>query len=116
MRVVLFIFLSLAISMANILAEEKKSATDSEKKKPVQEAPKVSKGYVPKAEITIIEGENRLVKEYRIDGQLRAIKVTPTNGFPPYYLIDSKGDGQFSKIGPDMGEEIVVPNWILLEW
>jgi len=96
-------------------AAEQKSAT-KEKKKPVQEAPKVEKGYVPKAEITIIEGENRLVKEYRINGQLRAIKVTPSNGFPAYYLIDREGTGQFQKIGPDMGEKIVVPNWILLEW
>ena len=88
----------------------------SDKKKPVQEAPKVQKGYVPRAEITIVEGVDTLVKEYRINGQLRAIKVTPKNGFPPYYLIDREGTGQFIKMGPDMGEDVIVPNWILIEW
>ena len=108
--------LSLTIAMGTIAAQEQDTNKKTTKTKPVQEAPKVSQAYVPKAEITIVEGENRLVKEYRIDGKLRAIKVTPTNGFPPYYLIDRKGTGEFQKIGPDMGEEITVPNWILIEW
>lgn len=108
---ILFILILSCLSLGLLAAEEK-----SKKTKPVQEAPKVQKGYVPKAEITIIEGTDSLVKEYRINGQLRAIKVTPTGGFPPYYLIDKKGTGDFVKIGPDMGEEITVPNWILIEW
>lgn len=95
-------------------AEEK--TTKSKSKQPVQDAPKVQKGYVPQAEITIIEGKSRLVKEYRINGQLRAIKVTPGGGFPPYYLIDREGTGDFIRLGPDMGEKIQVPNWILIEW
>lgn len=97
-------------------AEDSKKAQKSKATKPVQDAPKVQKGYVPKAEITITEGDDRLIKEYRINGKLRAIKVTPQNGFPPYYLIDKEGNGEFYKIGPDMGENIVVPNWILIEW
>ena len=116
MRLVWLLFLSLTIAMSHLVAAEKESVDDKAKKKPVQEAPKVSRGYVPKPEITIVEGENRLVKEYRINGQLRAIKVTPTNGFPPYYLIDGNGNGQFQKVGPDMGEDIIVPNWIIIEW
>lgn len=116
MRTVLLIFLSLAFALGNVQAGETKTEADKNKKKPVQEAPKVEKGFVPKPEITIIEGDNRLVKEYRINGQVRAIKVTPTNGFPPYYLIDRSGNGEFKKLGPDMGEDIVVPNWIIIEW
>ena len=108
---ILFIFVLSCLSLGLLAAEDK-----SKKTKPVQEAPKVQKGYVPKAEITIIEGKDSLVKEYRINGQLRAIKVTPQNGFPPYYLIDKEGTGQFVRMGPDMGEDTIVPNWILLEW
>lgn len=111
-----WIFLFATIFLVGLSSAEEQKAESAEKKKPVQEAPKVERGYVPKAEITIIEGENRLVKEYRINGQLRAIKVTPSNGFPAYYLIDREGTGQFQRIGPDMGENIVVPNWILIEW
>ena len=87
-----------------------------EKAAPVQGKPKVQQGYVPRAEITITEGKDTTFKEYRINGEIRAIKVTPKNGFPPYYLIDQNGDGQFVRIGPDMGPELKVPQWILFEW
>ena len=111
-----FIVIALLVSVSIMAQSAEKKDSDKEAKKPVQEAPKVQPGYVPRSDITIIEGENRLVKEYRINGQLRAVKVTPTNGFPPYYLIDREGNGQFFKVGPDMGKEVIVPNWILIEW
>jgi len=107
------------LGIALVLALTTISAAEKEKtkvKKPVQDAPKVEKGYVPRAEITITEGKEQLVKEYRINGMVRAIKVTPKNGFPAYYLIDHEGNGNFVKLGPDMGKEISVPNWILVEW
>lgn len=86
------------------------------KKKPVEDAPKVEPGYVPQEDITIIESKDTLIKEYRIEGQLRAVKITPKNGMPPYYLVDSDGTGEFVRMGPDMGEEVKVPQWILFEW
>ena len=92
------------------------AAETSDKPKPVEEAPKVNPGYVPRPEITITEGKDKMIKEYHIAGVLRAIKVTPKNGFPPYYLIDREGTGAFVKIGPDMGPELQVPQWILFEW
>ena len=106
---VIFIF----AATSGVQAVEK-SATD--KQKPVQEAPKVKAGYVPRAEITITESKEMTFKEYRIDGALRAIKVTPKNGFPPYYLIDREGTGEFVRVGPDMGPQVQVPQWILFEW
>ena len=108
----ILLFLSLPLCAESTAKKEADKGT----KKPVQEAPKVQRGYVPRSDITITEGEDRLIKEYRINGQLRAIKVTPTNGFPPYYLIDREGNGQFFKLGPDMGKEVIVPNWIIIEW
>ena len=96
--------------------ESGKSKIKGEKSAPVQEAPKVKPGNVPRAEITITEGKDTTVKEYRINGVIRAVKVTPKNGLPPYYLIDRNGDGQFVRIGPDMGPEVKVPQWILFEW
>ena len=88
----------------------------AEKTKPVQDAPKVKPGYVPRAEITIVENKDSVLKEYHIGGKLRAIKITPKNGMPTYYLIDRKGTGEFIKLGPDMGDQVDVPNWILFEW
>ncbi|PCJ49062.1 MAG: hypothetical protein COA74_07285 [Gammaproteobacteria bacterium] len=91
-------------------------AAEDKKPKPVQDAPKVKPGFVPRAEITIVENKDSVLKEYHIAGQLRAIKVTPKNGMPTYYLIDRKGTGEFIKLGPDMGSQIEVPNWIFFEW
>ncbi|RLA00581.1 MAG: DUF2782 domain-containing protein [Gammaproteobacteria bacterium] len=107
----------LFISSATIAAEQEVDKIKAEKtKKPVQEAPKVKQGYVPQSEITISESKDTLIKEYRIEGKLRAIKVTPKNGMPAYYLVDREGNGEFVKLGPDMGPEIQGPQWILFEW
>ena len=43
------------------------------------------------AEVTIIQQENRIIEEYRLDGHLRAIRVIPAKG-RPYFLIDTDGD------------------------
>ncbi len=55
----------------------------SEKTEPVEKPPKVKPGNVPQPEITITESKDKIFKEYHINGQLRAIKVIPKNGFPP---------------------------------
>lgn len=47
--------------------------------------------------------------------QVVAIKVTPANGAPPYYLIDRQGNGKFALYdGPISG--LVFPSWTILEW
>ena len=43
-------------------------------------------------EINIIQKEDRMIEEYRINGQLYMIKVTPHIGHP-YYFIDTDGNG-----------------------
>ena len=40
------------------------------------------------------------VYEYRVQGQLRMVKVVPLRG-PTYYLVDRNGDG---KVNPEDGE------------
>ena len=112
LAIILLLFTTYSISAAEKAAQPKRS----EKSTPVEDAPKVKPGYVPRPEITITEGSDKMVKEYHINGELRAIKVTPKNGFPAYYLIDHEGSGKFVKIGPDMGPEQIIPQWILFEW
>lgn len=67
----------------------------------------------PEPEITIRQEADRTIEEYRINGQLYAIKVTPKVG-EPYYLVDSEGDGQLEK-RQERGR-LVVPSWILFKW
>ena len=65
-------------------------------------------------DITIIQGDDRTVEEYRVNGQLYMIKVIPDIG-KPYYLMDADGDGNLETKRWELGDG-AVPNWILLEW
>ena len=47
-------------------------------------------------EVTIKKRDEVTVEEYRIHGRLYMVKVTPKVG-PPFYLIDDRGDGNFTR-------------------
>jgi hypothetical protein len=64
-------------------------------------------------QVTIKKRGEDKVEEYRMNGKLYMIKVTPTHGVP-YYLVDPKGDGGF--IREDTGvvdKGISVPMWVI---
>lgn len=68
-------------------------------------------------EVNIIQREDKTIEEYRLNGRLYKIKVTPKNA-PPYFLVDRDGDGSFetrhfeSPLEPD----IMIPQWVLFRW
>lgn len=65
-------------------------------------------------QVTIIRKDDALIEEYRINGALYMVKVTPNTG-PAYYLIDNDGDGRMDTRSSDM-ENVIVPQWVLLTW
>lgn len=65
--------------------------------------------------ITIQEHENRVAEEYRINGNLYMIKITPMAG-PPYYLVDDSGSGDMELRRGPAGRDIQIPRWTLLTW
>lgn len=71
-------------------------------------------GETIEPEINIIQKEDRTIEEYRINGQLYMIKVTPAIGIP-YYFIDTDGDGSLESQQHELAGHIV-PNWILYKW
>jgi Protein of unknown function (DUF2782) len=57
-------------------------------------------------------GEDK-VEEFRINGKLYMIRVTPPHGVP-YLLIDRAGNGEFGPShGPTDGRNISVPMWVI---
>lgn len=63
-------------------------------------------------DVTIIEGRERTVYEYRQNGVLRAIRVVPDVG-RPYYLVPAdptRGYGNLEQA------DMLVPQWILMEF
>ncbi|MHB1291209.1 MAG: DUF2782 domain-containing protein [Sulfuricella sp.] len=65
-------------------------------------------------QVTIIKRGEEKVEEYRIGGKLYMLKVTPPHGVS-YYLIDHKGDGQFSR-QDNLDSGVRVPQWVLIRF
>ena len=66
-------------------------------------------------EVTIIRQGGDTMEEYRINGRLYMIKVTPSRGYP-YYLMDTNGDGTLDTRRNSLGSEPAIPQWILFRW
>ena len=65
-------------------------------------------------EVTITKEPVQTVEEYRANGKLYMIKITPAHGVP-YYLVDSKGDGKFARQeSTDTG--LRVPRWVIFKF
>ena len=47
-------------------------------------------------ESTHTESNGDVISEYRVQGQLRMVRVKPARG-PAYYMIDSNGDGRLDR-------------------
>ncbi|AFJ03371.1 Protein of unknown function (DUF2782) [Methylophaga frappieri] len=82
---------------------------------PPQLPERMESGDSIEPDINIIQEDDRTIEEYRVNGQLYMVKVTPLLG-PPYYLIDTDGDGTLESRSQDQLDAPAVPNWILLEW
>ncbi|MCU1762916.1 DUF2782 domain-containing protein [Pseudomonas sp. 14P_8.1_Bac3] len=64
-------------------------------------------------DVTIRTEGDKTIQEYRQNGFLYAIKVTP-KGAPPYFLVRADGtDANFIRSDqPDM----LIPSWKIFEW
>ena len=64
-------------------------------------------------DVTIRQDGDKTIQEYRQNGFLYAIKITPKNG-KPYFLVRADGsDGNFIRSDqPDM----LIPSWKIFEW
>ena len=51
------------------------------------------------------------VEEFRVNGKLYAVKVTPPHGVP-YYLLDDIGDGTMSR-RDSLDSGLRVPQWVI---
>lgn len=76
---------------------------------------KLQSGQSIEPEVTIRQGSKQTIYEYRIHGQLRAIKVVPVVG-PPYYLIDANGTGHLDTRVDHLGPDFLINGWVLFSW
>ena len=64
-------------------------------------------------DVTIRQDGDRTVEEYRVNGFLYAIKVTPKVG-APYFLVATDDEGNFTR--SDQPEGMRIPSWKIFEW
>lgn len=62
-------------------------------------------------QVTIIKRGVDTIVEYRVGGRLYMLRVIPPQGVP-YYLIDQRGDGQFTR-QDSFDSGIRVPMWVI---
>jgi hypothetical protein len=63
-------------------------------------------------EVTIRQEGDKTIQEYRVNGFLYAIKITPKIG-KPYFLVRADGDSNFIRSdNPDM----LIPQWEIFRW
>ncbi|WP_296260506.1 MULTISPECIES: DUF2782 domain-containing protein [unclassified Pseudomonas] len=67
----------------------------------------------PEPDVTIGNDGDNLIQEYKANGFVYAVKITPKHG-KPYYLVRADGtSGQFIRSDqPDM----LIPQWVLFSW
>ena len=67
---------------------------------------------IPQPEVRIIRKKEAVIEEYRVNGRLRFIKITPSVG-NPYYMVDTDGDG-ILETREDNFSNPPINKWILL--
>lgn len=81
---------------------------------PLPEAPPPPPGVFDPAlepQVTIVTRDGNKEEQFRVNGKLYMIKVTPPHG-TPYYLVEPKGDGTWVRRDVvDSG--LRVPMWVI---
>lgn len=81
---------------------------------PVQPRPEVTPQPTPEAEVTIRQKGDDEIKEWRVNGKVLAIKISPKNG-TPYYLVDPDADGVFEP-RTDIKDDGMVAQWVIFRF
>ncbi len=108
-----FLFLCL-FTLPAFAVDDKPPTADPAPEPPDLPLP-VESGEEMEPDITIIRKGKKTIQEYRRGGRVYMVKVTPDIG-PPYYFIDSDGDGKMDVRGNDMDKGSRVNMWKILEW
>jgi hypothetical protein len=88
---------------------------------PLEEVPppppmtSIEPGDEPEPQVSTRTQGDETIQEYRANGKLYMMRVTPKHGHP-YVLMDNKGDGTFVRQDNPLDSGVRVPQWVLLEF
>lgn len=66
-------------------------------------------------EVTIIKKGEDTVEEYRVNGELYMMKVTPPHG-TSYFLIKEDKTGPWERMDSGPGDPLAIPKWVLFNF
>lgn len=104
----------LSVTSLPVLAESKDRPANLQPLPAVPPPPPEMRAFddsLDQPEVTIRKKENETQEEYRKNGKLYMIKVTPSVG-APYYLIDQNGDGKFVRT-ETLNPALTPPMWVI---
>lgn len=105
------LFCSLSIAQDN-----EKQAGDPAAPPPIPPIPPKVPGEQLEPTVTITEREGQRIEEYKQNGRVYMVKITPVKGLP-YYYLDEDGDGQLELRESDRKLNPVRPvYWKIKEW
>jgi hypothetical protein len=112
MRIRTLLFMALALPLLALAAGQPPQL------EPLPEPPPPPPGTdlngADEPEVTIIKKGGETVEEYRINGQLYMLKITPEHGVP-YYLQKEDQEGGWARMdGPT--PPLVIPKWVLFRF
>lgn len=97
------------------LAHAEEKAAPSAVPEPPELPGQVVSGEAMEPDITIIRKGEQVIEEYRVNGTLYMVKITPDVG-APYYIVDTDGDGNLETRRSDLDKGTKVPQWLLHSW
>lgn len=108
-------FLLLIFWSALIWAEEAPLEEPPAVPEPPELPTPIHSGEEMAPDITIVRKGTETLHEYRRNGKLYMVKVQPQVG-PPYYLLDTNGDGRMDVKKNDLDKGSEINQWLLFEW
>ena len=109
------ILVAASIFSCGLAMAQQKTQQNTDPAAPPPIPPKVP-GEEIEPSVVITEREGERIEEYRQDGRVYMIKITPVKG-PAYYYLDEDGDGQLELRESDKKLNPVQPvYWKLKEW
>lgn len=102
----------MSCALISVASAQEEAATPVEE---VPVPPPIRSGETLEPDVTIVRTEEQVIYEYRVAGQLRAVKVVPSVG-PAYYLTDADGDGRLESQRHEYAPRFWINSWRLFSW
>ena len=107
------IFLLAACSLNSVYAANAEEAA-AVPEPPELPAP-IQSGEEMQPDITIVKKGGETIQEYRRNGKLYMVKITPAAG-PSYFMLDKNGDGVMDVKKNSLDENTNINQWLLFQW